>query len=400
MESLRKQGVTAWSSHEFGDERNALMHQYVLYLRALRPKAFLFENVSNFLSVLKTPAGQLDAETALNEAIEELSNHKISYQITSQLVNASHQGVPQDRRRFIMVGFSSTVPKASKFRAEFFPMERVDIEVPLEVALMGLDSPHEFTPFTGGKRPTALQSRTFPPQSPLMADSWIRYLNWVMQTKESDQSRAIGTTDAHVFRTVRADDMALLKRFGPGQRWMDYLVKDSQTLAEMRRVLGELIDIATATKDQRSKVLLRDGKRLLDKSDARLALRLILEQTERSLEEQHLLHDHYLSEEKGHGDWFERLPANRPCKTIISHIGKDTYSYFHPYQNRALSIREAARVQSFPDSFSFRSTGIVEGYAMIGNAVPPLLSARLAARFAELHLRDNIFGNTANPQSG
>ena len=395
MASLRKQGVSAWTSHEFGDERNALMHQYVLYLRALRPKSFLFENVSNFSSVLTTPSGKLDAETALNEAIDELSNHKLSYEITSSLVNASNQGVPQDRRRFIMVGFSTAVSEASKLRAEYFPLERVEVDVPLGVALMGLDEPYEFAPGRGIKNPTALPSRTFPAQTPLMADSWNRYLSWVGEARLGKKPGSVGVTDAHVYRTVRADDVALLKRFGPGQRWMDYTVKDSQTLASLRRVMEGLIEVAEAAEDDRSRDLVQDGRDLLKKTDARLALRLILEQTERSLDEQHLLHDHYLSEEKGHGDWFERLPAKRPCKTIIAHIGKDTYSYFHPYENRAISIREAARVQSFPDSFTFGTAGIVEAYSMIGNAVPPLLSAHLAEKFSELHLRYGIFGKGA-----
>jgi hypothetical protein len=54
-------------------------------------------------------------------------------------------------------------------------------------------------------------------------------------------------------------------------------------------------------------------------------------------------------------------------------------------------MREAARVQSFPDFFSFKTTGIVEGYAMIGNAVPPLLANTFANRLAELDERYNFF---------
>jgi site-specific DNA-cytosine methylase len=55
-------------------------------------------------------------------------------------------------------------------------------------------------------------------------------------------------------------------------------------------------------------------------------------------------------------------------------------------------MREAARVQSFPDGFRFRLAGIVEGYAMIGNAVPPLLANTFAVRLAELASKYNIFG--------
>jgi len=109
-------------------------------------------------------------------------------------------------------------------------------------------------------------------------------------------------------------------------------------------------------------------------------------------EKHHLLKDTYLSKGGGsHGDWFERMSANRPSKTIVAHIGKDTYGYFHPFENRAISIREAARIQSFPDFFSFSELGIVDAYSVIGNAVPPLLACRFASRLDQLFQNGDIF---------
>jgi DNA (cytosine-5)-methyltransferase 1 len=72
-------------------------------------------------------------------------------------------------------------------------------------------------------------------------------------------------------------------------------------------------------------------------------------------------------------DKYNRLRWDGLSRSITAHLAKDGYWYIHPSQHRTLSIREAARIQTFPDRFRF-SGSPSHRMRQIGNAVPPLLA--------------------------
>jgi len=76
---------------------------------------------------------------------------------------------------------------------------------------------------------------------------------------------------------------------------------------------------------------------------------------------------------------WQKLKPNKSSHTITAHLGKDTYSHIHydSEQARVISVREAARLQSFPDGFEFPHT-LSHSLRQIGNAVPPLLAYKIA----------------------
>ena len=70
---------------------------------------------------------------------------------------------------------------------------------------------------------------------------------------------------------------------------------------------------------------------------------------------------------------YGRLDPDGLCSTILTKCDPHWGSFFHPTQERTLTVREAARIQSFPDCFRFLGS-LTEQYEQVGNAVPPLLA--------------------------
>jgi len=87
---------------------------------------------------------------------------------------------------------------------------------------------------------------------------------------------------------------------------------------------------------------------------------------------------------------WRKISRDQPVRTIMAHLSKDGYSHIHydDGQARTISVREAARLQSFPDGFVFAGA-MNQAFRQIGNAVPPLMAKAIATEMMKT-IRESV----------
>jgi DNA (cytosine-5)-methyltransferase 1 len=289
------------SKHISSDPRNELFMDFLKYVAYFKPKVFVMENVPQFLTKYK---GKMFEEVK-RIIKEELPNYTLKEEV--KVLNSANYGVPQNRRRMILVGLSEGVsfqyPKITHWQ---------------EGSRFNINPRDEKIDISGLKKHVNVKSAIS--DLPKITDNW--------RESESRYSKFKGL-----------DAYQLKMREKNGETVMNNICRMSNERA--KKVFSHM----------------KQGDIYMDLPKK---IRSILPFREDIFK-----------------DRLKRLVFNNPSWTILAHIGMDGYMYIHPNELRTLSVREAARIQSFPDDFVFVGNQ-QETYVQVGNAVPVLLAQKIA----------------------
>jgi len=344
------------------DQRAELVIRYLDVVRALQPLAVLIENVPEIL--------RFGARNVAEEVAEELDG--MGYVARYTILNAVHYGVPQIRDRMFLVAYNKSLglepsfpapthfhvlPRgyqnlrrdvvqklaAPMFGSKYFvaPIENESKGLPAVTAEQALGDLPPISLHIEGRLKRGARRFDVLERYPIeRAAGYAKLMrHW------SGFENSFGVYD-HVIRYLPRD-YDIFERMAPGDEYPQAHEKAialfQERLAKMKNELGKQL----TEEDQEYRDLL---KRTVPP----------------------------YSPHKFDNKW-RKLAADKPSRTLTAHIGKDTYSHIHyaSEQKRTISVREAARLQSFPDGFKFAGT-LDPALRQIGNAVPPLLAKAIA----------------------
>lgn len=282
------QGFSTSGKRALDDPRNKLVLAYLDAVEIVKPKAFLMENVLGFTTFQD---GNLLKE--VKSRAKELGYH-----VRAGVVQASIVGVPQRRRRFMLVGV-----KDGHFR---FPGESTDSDISISNDFLDVD-----LNFRDG------------------AESWT-------------------------FDDATSDLPAL----NAGQEDSRYLSAPKNSLQAFLR------DGASSPLDHKA----------VGHKPTFIEMMSFIPPGRSAMEpEISMLIPESIRPKKGFPNSYARLRGDKPAPTITRNFTTpSSANCIHPHQNRAMSLREGARCQTFPDWFEF-SGSTEDKRLQIGNAVPPLL---------------------------
>ena len=357
------------------DHRHFLYREYLRIVAKHQPPVFLMENVKGLLSA--THSGEKIFHQILSDLHEPgkaLAMHgrrRLRYRLypvgqsaqkslisgvdtipdpDSLVVRAEHHGIPQARHRVFVLGIRADLHVSPGLLARLPPITVEDV-------LGDLPSLRS----TLSRQPDSLRAWRAAVCS-IRTQAWFR----------EPQNRRLQATATEARQALASVDRSTL---GPGHAWLPHSGRPAK-LASWYRTGARDISNHEARGHMASDLSRYFFAACFAKANDRSP----------TLEDFpiELMPKHANAERGRRGEMFSdrfrvQLP-DHPATTVTSHISKDGHYFIHhdPVQCRSLTVREAARLQTFPDSYHFEGPRTAQ-YHQVGNAVPPLLAMQIAA---------------------
>lgn len=356
------------------DPRHFLYREYLRILAEHAPPIFVMENVKGLLSAtvkkeqifqrirsdLTNPAAAIDEgykgkplEYRLVSIVNPAGNLLGEFAPEDFVVKTEKFGIPQARHRIIILGIRSDILKTARALTPCDPPNIDDVIRDLPRLRSGLSKQQD------------------------SADTWRAVVKGLVDQKwflngciEEDMRKALTVAANRIGGELNRGDEYFVSSRRPGC-YPDWFfdpklggvlnhTSRGHIAADLHRYLFASV---FAEENGRAPLLQDFPKPLLPKhKNVREALK-----------------------ETKFNDRFRVQLKGRPSTTVVSHISKDGHYFIHydPTQCRSLTVREAARLQTFPDNYFFEGPR-TEQYKQVGNAVPPLLARQIAEIVAEL----------------
>lgn len=347
------------------DHRHYLYKEYVDILSRLEPAAFVMENVKGMLS------SQVDGGGIFHRVLDDLRAAAQGYTLVPLapsalnlgekhppardfIVRSEEHGVPQARHRVIVLGFRNDVAE----RLDLGPqplLERHLTGPTVEEALVRLPRLR-----SGLSKGDTLEAWT----EAVRAQARAIAVSHEVPDEIKRRARSI-TSSVHL----------------PSLRESRHYSNERPPLGNLERWLKDDALQSVLHHETRGHISGDLGRYLFSSIHSAEFYR-----SPKLSEFPSFLQPEHRNRSSGHfADRFRTQVAHRPATTITSHISKDGHYFIHPdpVQCRSLTVREAARLQTFPDNYFFHG-GRTAQYHQVGNAVPPFLAFQIAMAVSKM----------------
>jgi DNA (cytosine-5)-methyltransferase 1 len=363
----KMRGLSKWKYAR--DKRHTLYKEYLRILADHQPTVFVMENVKGLLSSRRVQK-QKTFELIINDLKSPLgvdrkgSGEPLHYKLFSVsksrvnasddlkpgdfVVRAEEYGIPQARHRIFILGIRS-----DKYKSEPEILEKIEHQVPIEGVI--------------GDLPKLRSGLSKEADSAKKWSDAVKSVTKAGRLNSVDQSlrKAIISAAKKVSENLERGEAFSPQLIVAPQKYSEWYVDNGlsgicnhETRSHIKEDLYRYFFAAVFAQVNKKSPTLNDFPNKL-------------------------LPDHENVEEALVGskfnDRFRVQVRGKPSTTVVSHISKDGHYYIHydPAQCRSLTVREAARLQTFPDNYFFEGNR-TQQYHQVGNAVPPLLANKIA----------------------